>query len=105
MAEGDWSVARFNATIPSPYELFTQLGVTADDGYKLVNVRNQQDIMQTMQKWLTDNADKYRIKKLVADPNAKAVPPPQNGVVGVIRLNGQVQPAQLLPVPAPKNDK
>jgi hypothetical protein len=106
MAEGDWSVGRFNATIPTPYELFLQLGITANDGYKLVNVRNQQDIMQAMQKWLTDNTDKYQVKKLVADPNAKAVEqPPPGAIGGAIRLNRQVLPAQVLPVPAPKDDK
>jgi len=110
MAEGDWTVGRFNATVPNPYELFNQLGITVNDGYKLVNVRNQQDITQAMQKWITENSDKYVIKKLVADPNAKNVPVPQpqprviNGGVGGVRIL-PAQPGQLLPVPAPKEDK
>ena len=110
MAEGDWAIGRFNATVPSAYELFNQLGITVNDGYKLVNVRNQQDIMQTMQKWIAENADKYQIKKLVADPNAKAVPMPVQG--GAIRggVGGRraisacsapvPTPGQALPVPA-----
>jgi hypothetical protein len=71
MAEHDWAVGYVNPSIPSPAELFNQLAIADKDGYKLVNARNQQDITQAMQEWVTGHSDKYVIKKLVADPNAK----------------------------------
>jgi len=108
LAGGDWTQPRFgNARIPSAMEVFTQLGVTANDGYQLLNVRNQQDITQAMQKWLSENEDKYVIKKLVADPNAKVQPPilePLPRPIGPNRpIKGGILPVQPpLPAPAPQ---
>lgn len=118
---GDWKATNFNRSVPNAFELFNNLGLTPQDGYKLVNVRTQQDIASAMQKWLDENSDKYVIKKLVVDPNAKA-PVIQPGVIqpgviqpgviikprpgGVRPLPIKIQPqpgkAQILPVPAPQ---
>ena len=99
IAGGDWTPGRFNATVPNPFELFNQLGITPKDGYNLVNVRTQQDIAQHMQKWLDENNGKYRINRQVADPNAKAGPVGVQPQPGVIRINRQIQPLPPAPVP------
>ena len=99
LAEGDWAVGRFNQAIPSPFELFTQLGIGANDGYNPLNGQQQAALHQAMQKWLSENADKYVIKKLVVDPNAKAPPVTAVPVPAPIARPGvRIQP---LPVPAP----
>jgi hypothetical protein len=97
LAKGDWTVGRFNQAIPSSFELFNQLGLTAKDGYNPQNIRNQQDIVQAMQKWLTDNSDKYVIQKLVADPNAKVQPGNPTDVVPLPVDPGVVRPIRPLP--------
>lgn len=102
----DWKLTNSNRSVPNAFELFNNLGLTPQDGYKLVNVRTQQDIATAMQKWLDENAEKYVIKKLVVDPNAKA-PVIQPGVIqprpGVrplpIKIQGKVQ---ILPAPVPQ---
>ena len=71
IAGGDWTPNRFNATIPSPFELFNQLGINQKDGYNPVNTRTQQDVGQAMQKWLDENNGKYLDQRQVVDPNAK----------------------------------
>jgi hypothetical protein len=108
---GDWTVGRFNAHVPNPFELFNQLQITQKDGYNPVNLRNQQEIATAMQKWLDENNGKYVIQKLVVDPNAKAQPVdvnpvPPNGVRPPIKLQPRPLPVQkggvqILPVPAP----
>ena len=108
LAEGDFIPGSVNATVPGAMELFNQLGITVNDGYKLDNVRNQQNIAQAMQKWLSENTGKYVIKKLVADPNAKGL---QQDVQPVIRPGFEpgirpappirIQPGQLQPAPVP----
>ncbi len=117
LAEGDWQIGRFNATIPNPFELFNQMGVTQKDGYNPVNARNQQDISTAMQKWLAENNAKYVIQKLVVDPNAKIgviqpgfdpqpIPLPNPKFRPVPPIKGKVQPLpikiQPLPAPAPQ---
>jgi hypothetical protein len=98
LAEGDWAQARFGMPIPSPFELFNQLGISQQDGYNPVNLRTQQQIFEAMQKWLDDNNGKYVIKKLVVDPNAKV--PPGGIRPGVIGQPGVIQPG-ILPAPPP----
>jgi hypothetical protein len=109
LATSDWTAPRTGALVPTSMEVFNQLGVTAADGYKLVNIRQQQDIPQAMQKWLGENSEKYVIKQYVSDPNAKAnpgvaVPPVVRPVPGAFP-NGraapplQVQPGQAQPLP------
>ncbi len=103
IAGGDWTVGRFNAAIPNPFELFNQLGVNQKDGYNPVNIRTQQDQAQAMQKWLDENNGKYRINRQVVDPNAKAAPPPQPvPQPGVPRPGVRpLPPVQIQPLPAP----
>ena len=118
LAGGDWTVGRFNAAIPNPFELFNQLGINQNDGYSPVNVRNQQDIAQAMQKWLDENNGKYVVSKLVVDTNAKPgqpgviqpginpqpVPLPniRPGIRPLPPVKGGVLPAQPLPAPVPQ---
>jgi hypothetical protein len=92
LAEGDWTQIRFGTPIPGPLELFNQLGINQQDGYNPINLRTQPQIVEAMQKWLDENNGKYRIKKLVLDPNAKAQP-------GGIRIQPGVQPGGILPAP------
>ena len=102
---GDWTIGRFNAQIPNPFELFGQLNIGPNDGYKPI-IRNQQDQATAMQKWLDENASKYVIQKLVTDPNAKVQAPnvdPALPVPPVVRPPIIVNPkikvkAQPLPI-------
>jgi hypothetical protein len=97
LASGNWTQARTSASVPTAIELFNQLGITVNDGYKQpVPVRNVNEIGEAMQKWVSANESKYVIKKYVADPNAKAVPQPQPPVA--FPAPGRVQ---LQPLPAP----
>ncbi|MBM3993528.1 MAG: hypothetical protein FJ303_05165 [Planctomycetes bacterium] len=97
LAEGDWKQgAVFGNAIPSPFELFNQLGVSPKDGYNPINVRTQADIFTAMQKWLDENQGKYRVQRLVADPNAKG---------GIIQP-GVIEPGPVpVPVPNPINPR
>jgi hypothetical protein len=90
IAGGDWTNTRYNGIIPNPVELFRQLGVNG-----------QPNNAQGMQKWLDENAGKYVIQKLVADPNAKAGPS-----TGQPNLRPGVRPLpiQIQPAPAPKQN-
>lgn len=120
IAGGDWTVGRFNQTVPTPFELFNQLGINQKDGYNPTNIRTQQDIAQAMQKWLDENQGKYRINKMVPDPNAKAaapqpggqpanppiaVPPPGVNVRPGVRPLPPVPAAPPAPAPAPNDAK
>jgi hypothetical protein len=96
LAEGDWTPNRFGTPIPPAYELFNQLGINQQDGYNPINIRTQPQLYEAMQKWLDDNNGKYRIKKLVVDPNAKVQPGVQPGG---IRIQPGVQPGGILPPP------
>jgi hypothetical protein len=115
MAEGDWNPNQPGTAIPAPFVLFNQLGINKNDGYNPVNLRTAQEIYQAMQKWCDENNGKYRINRMVVDPNAKGpatgpglnpnprpVPlPPINGRPGVQPLPAPVPlPAQL-----PRNDR
>jgi hypothetical protein len=102
LAEGDWKLGVFNATIPAPFELFNQLGINQKDGYNLINPRTQPQVFEAMQKWLDENNGKYRIQKYVVDPNAKAIAIPSNnppnGILPVIR---PLPPQQVPGAPPP----
>ena len=93
LSQSDWSINRTSDAMPYGPELFNQLGVNQKDGYNPVNVRNQQDIYKAMQTWLSDNTDKYRIQKFVADPNAK----PGVGTTDVPLNQPGVQPGAIRP--------
>ena len=103
IAGGDWTPGRFNATIPTPFELFNQLGISQNDGYKAVN-GPQQATSQAMQKWLDENNGKYRINRQIANPSAKGPsvgiqpqPAPLNVPPGIRAL----PPVRVQPLPAP----
>lgn len=95
LAEADWINGQHDATIPNPTALFQQLGIGANDGYRVVGVVSQQEAMQ---KWIADNAGKYVIKKLVYDENG-TVPEALPAQPAVIRR--MVVPP---PQPLPKNE-
>ena len=68
IASGDWSVAGRDPSRVSPYLLFQRLGLTAQDGWTLPFSNNAIGNVQTLaQKWLKDNAAKYRIQKFVTE--------------------------------------
>lgn len=101
---GDWTVGRFNASVPNPFELFNQLQINQKDGYNPPNNRDQAIIATAMQKWLDENNGKYIIQKLVADPNAKAQPPvnvdPAQPVPPVVRPPIRINPkVKIQPLP------
>lgn len=65
IANASWKPARFGD--PNPYQLFNQLGITAQDGWKApVNIKTQDDLRDAVQAWVKDNGDTYRIKRFVA---------------------------------------
>lgn len=110
LAAGEWKQGVFNAAIPTPFELFNQLGVTAKDGYSPVNIRTQPELFTAMQKWLDENNGKYRIQKYVVDPNAKVQPgisDPKPGIRPGIRPGVRplppirIQPGNVQPLPGP----
>ena len=109
LAEGEWKVGVFNAAIPAPQELFNQLGISQKDGYDPSKFRNQEEFLAGMQKWLDENNGKYRIQKLVVDPNAKLLPgvginPNPGFEPGIRGLPIRVQPGQIQVLPAPVQD-
>ena len=64
LAKSDWKAnADFRSIRPAPWQLFQKLGVTAKDGYAPQPGANYQATMQT---WLADNAQKYRIQRFAA---------------------------------------
>jgi len=71
LAEADWGPQRdfnkLNAT-----QMFYQLGATKEDGWEPPKTpEERKKILELMQKWVKDNADKYRIKKFVEDDGKK----------------------------------
>jgi hypothetical protein len=73
LSEGNWDAKQTSTTVPAPFTLFYQIGVT---NYNPGPVRTQEEAFKAMQKWLDENNGKFRIERLVVDPNAKAVQPP-----------------------------
>lgn len=66
IASANWKPARFGD--PNPYQLFTQLGVTAQDGWKApTKIKTQDDLRNAVQAWIKDKGDSYRIKRFVAE--------------------------------------
>ena len=51
--------------------VFYRLGVTEKDGFKLPQNATQDQLNEAIKKWLKDNADKYRIQRLVAEKSEK----------------------------------
>jgi len=68
LAEADWApkvAPRFDGPT-QPIALFGQLGITDKDGFKQPTTPEEaQKYQENAKKWVADNAEKYRIKKLV----------------------------------------
>ena len=65
LANANWKVTRYGD--PNPYQLFTQLGVTAKDGWNQPKkIKSQDDLRNAVQAWIRDKGDSYRIKRWVA---------------------------------------
>jgi hypothetical protein len=64
MAEADFTKTD-TETGASALNMFYQLGLTPKDGWKIPQKVNQTQLFDAMKKWLKDNADTYRIKKVV----------------------------------------
>lgn len=65
IATASWKPGKFGD--PNPYQLFTQLGITAQDGWKAPQkIKSQDDLREAVQAWIKSNGDGYRIKRFVA---------------------------------------
>ena len=110
LLEGPWNPQQRFGQIDS-WNLFNQLGLEQDkeSGWKFPqNVQNISQFHDAAKAWLKDNADKYRIQRMV--PTDKPNNP--QGRPGVITPDGPVQiqpfplpveggPIQIQPLPAP----
>jgi len=68
IAASDWSVAGRDPARVSPFLLFQRLGLTAQDGWNPPPFKDfQKEMPPVAQKWLKDNAAKYRIQKFVTE--------------------------------------
>ncbi len=66
IGSANWRPAGFGA--PNPYQLFNQLGITAQDGWKApTKIKSQDDLRDAVQAWIKDKGDSYRIKRFVAE--------------------------------------
>lgn len=62
LASADWS-KRIDGVQVSPQMVFFRLNLTAKDGW--TQPKNGQELPAAAQKWLKDNADKYRVQRYV----------------------------------------
>lgn len=66
IADGDWSKQDFRQM--SAMSVFNSLGLTPADGWKPGPFKNYQvEFPAAAKAWLKDNADKYRVKRMVAE--------------------------------------
>jgi hypothetical protein len=66
LAQADWNAKNVRFGQIHPYGLFSQLGVTAADGYEQPRqVKNINDVYRSAQQWLEKHQDTYRVKRLV----------------------------------------
>ncbi len=66
IANASWKQARFGE--PNPYQLFNQLGINQNDGWKApTKIKSQDDLRDAVQDWIKKNGDSYRIKRYVAN--------------------------------------
>jgi hypothetical protein len=68
LADADWDVKGPPGPVVrqmSPMNSFFQLGLTEKDGWK--QPQDGKELQAAAKKWLKDNADKYRIQKIVPD--------------------------------------
>jgi hypothetical protein len=93
IAGGNWEQKGFGGAIPAPYEIFYQIGAQPKDGFNMAGLRTPEEQHKAMQKWLTDNQDKFRIEKLVVDPTAKTpIIRPGGGPIKLPPGGGKVLP-------------
>lgn len=67
--EGNWNQPRQFGKV-GPYELFSQLGLSAKDGWAPKGAKSLQDFQRLAQEWLRTNWETYRIQRYV--PQAQA---------------------------------
>jgi hypothetical protein len=75
LANAKWVTTTFRQ--PNPQQLFFQLGVGPEDGWKVPMKANADEMRQAIQDWIKANAGTYRIKKFVPGdktPAGKAEP-------------------------------
>ena len=66
IASANWKPARFGET--NPYQLFNQLGIGAQDGWKIpAKLKGQDELREAVQAWIKANGDSYRIQRYVAN--------------------------------------
>jgi hypothetical protein len=66
LLKADWSKpARFGQVAPA--QVFFQLGLKAEDGWKPMPFRQPNDFPEAAKAWLKANAGKYRIQRYVAE--------------------------------------
>lgn len=71
LANADWSKQGGRGEI-TPMSVFGSLGLTPEDGWKPAPFKNYQvEFPAAARKWLQDNADKYRVKRFVAEETKK----------------------------------
>jgi hypothetical protein len=65
LTKADWKPARFDQV--SPIQIFYQLGLKPEDGWKPMVFRKPTDLPDAAKAWLEKNAGKYRIQRYVAE--------------------------------------
>lgn len=67
LADADWNraVGRPGTFMMQPQQMFYRLELTAADGW--MQPKNFRDLPDAAKKWLRDNADKYRVKRMVRE--------------------------------------
>lgn len=69
LAEADWAGA-IKGEQPNPWTVFSQLGLTAKDGWKPpASATGMQDYVNAAREWLRTNAETYRIRRFVSGKN------------------------------------
>lgn len=91
--DANWDAPqRIGGDTPHPIQIFYQLGVTEKDGWKQPRVaRTQKDIADAMRTWLSNNAERYRILRVVGTGG------PNTGT-GTVRPPIRRPPIRPLPV-------
>jgi hypothetical protein len=69
IAEADWNARPTTPGEATPQTLFYRLGLTPQDGW--TPPKNAKELPDAMKKWLTDNADSYRITRFVPETAEK----------------------------------
>ena len=68
LGEAKWAPPRRFGELNAP-ELFLQLGLTPDDGWRLPEQHTPQQLAKLAQAWLREHGETYRIKRFVATPS------------------------------------